>query len=84
MPLRQRLPERNHPLFMEQIRVTLKVSSNTVFPNIVSAKWTGREYITEYGSIVPLEVNDAIEAETTGKETSFVYGANTGDPEGQY
>ena len=48
------------------------------------AKWTGGEYITEYGSIVPPEVNDAIEAETTGKESSFVYGANTGDPEGQY
>jgi len=46
------------------------------------AKWTGGEYITEYGSIVPPEVNDAIEAETTGKESSFVYGANTGDPEG--
>ena len=46
------------------------------------AKWTGGEYITEYGSIVPAEVNDAIEAETAGKESSFVYGANTGDPEG--
>ena len=36
MPLRQRLPERNRPLFMEQIRVTLKVSTNTVFPFTVS------------------------------------------------
>ena len=78
---------------MEQIRVTLKVSTNTVFPHTIitsglfstwGAKWTGGEYITEYGSIVPAEVNDAIEAETAGKESSFVYGANTGDSEGQY
>jgi len=31
-----------------------------------------------------MEVNDVIEAEAraTAKDTSFVYGANTGDPEG--
>ena len=50
------------------------------------AKWTGGEYYTEYGSIVPSEVNEAIEVETvkSAKDQSFIYGANTGDPEGQF
>ena len=49
--------------------------------------WTGGEYYTEYGSIVPNEVNDiitevsALERKRSG-EDSFVYGANTGDAEG--
>ena len=49
--------------------------------------WTGGEYYTEYGSIVPNEINDIIneefilEKKRNGDE-SFVYGANTGDAEG--
>ena len=42
-------------------------------------------YRASFGSIVPNEVNDAIEEELReqGKtQKSFVYGANTGDPEG--
>ena len=50
--------------------------------------WTGGEYYTEYGSIVPNEVNDAIEEElreqNAGKtqQKSFVYSNGVRDPEG--
>ncbi len=50
------------------------------------ADWTGGEYYTEYGSIVPNEINDAIEEElrqSGQKSQTFVYGdSKTGDTEG--
>lgn len=48
------------------------------------ADWSGGEYYTEYGSIVPNEVNNAIEAEGKGQNSeSFIYGsATTGEAEG--
>lgn len=44
------------------------------------ADWSGGEFYTEYGSIVPNEVNEAIEVEE--KKESFIYGAKSGDAEG--
>jgi hypothetical protein len=53
------------------------------------AMWAGGEYYSEYGSIVPNEVNDALEEELAaqrkreGSAGSLVYGsAQTGEPEG--
>ena len=50
--------------------------------------WTGGEYYTEYGSIVPHEVNDIINEEANlerkrNGDEAFVYGSSkTGDAEG--
>ena len=50
--------------------------------------WTGGEYYTEYGSIVPHEVNDIINEEAMlerkrNGDEAFVYGSSkTGDAEG--
>ena len=56
-----------------------------IFVTIWSHK--GGEYYTEYGSIVPNEINEIITEEANlerkkSGEESFVYGANTGDAEG--
>ena len=50
--------------------------------------WTGGEYYTEYGSIVPNEINDIINEEASlerkrNGDEAFVYGSSkTGDAEG--
>ena len=72
--------------FLFQCQCNHTIVSRGAFTNWVSS-WTGGEYYTEYGSIVPNEINDIIneefilEKKRNGDE-SFVYGANTGDAEG--